>query len=188
MPSRLTHRLLVPLALVCGIAAACSDAALDPVPPLTLQGPSPSDSGARPNAPTPDPAPTPTRPDSARPDSTLAGPGTLWGATVENFVLQWRDAAGVTRDSAGYRGIAGVTVTVHATTRPDSTSGVPAQERQVGTLTTDATGQFRTAALPDGWYTLRARWTTPGAVRTATASAELIRGHQRPTIAFLNLR
>jgi len=135
-----------------------------------------------------DTTPRPPRDTASTPRDTLpVGNGTLWGMAVHNFVLQWRDAQGVLRDSVGYRGVAGVTVSVYAASSIDSTSGVPSQDRLVGTFTTDATGQFRTGALPDGSYRVRAALAGPPA-ESSVATAILRRGTQLPSIVFLNLR
>jgi hypothetical protein len=209
MTSRLTHRRLVLLAIAAaaGAAAACSDTSLTSPegPSTTLRGQNAASNDSGHSTPTPTPTPSPdsvrhdsaqtspgqgTHPDTvhATPDSVRAGAGTLWAIAVENFVIQWKDAAGVSHDSVGFRGIGGVTVKVYSTaTRPDSTSGTSPQETLVATLQSDATGQVHSAKLPDGFYTLRASGTVSGTVRTSSANAQLLRGNQLPTVVYLNL-
>jgi hypothetical protein len=209
MPARLTHRLLALAAIAAAsvTAAACSDAPLTPTAPQTLGGRNTSAADSGHGTPTPGSdstrrdsshadsshggsshgGSTSGQSDSARSDTLRVGTGVLWGMTVENYVFQWHDANGVAHDSAGYRGVAGVSVAVYATTRPDSTSGTVPQERLVATLHSDATGQVRSDKLPDGWYTVRATWSSGGAMKSASASGQLVRGYQYPTILFLNL-
>jgi hypothetical protein len=204
MPARLTHRLLALAAIAAAsvTAAACSDAPLTPTAPQTLGGRNTSAADSGHGTPTPGSdstrrdsshadsshgGSTSGQSDSARSDTLRVGAGVLWGMTVENYVFQWHDANGVAHDSAGYRGVAGVSVAVYATTRPDSTSGTVPQERLVATLHSDATGQVRSDKLPDGWYTVRATWSSGGAMKSASASGQLVRGYQYPTILFLNL-
>jgi hypothetical protein len=209
MPARLTLRLLALAAIAAAsvTAVACSDAPLTPTAPQTLGGRNTSVSDSGHGAPTPRPDSTRTdsartdssradsshggstggQSDSARSDTVRAGAGVLWAMTVQNYTFQWHDANGVAHDSAGYRGVADVSVAVYATTQPDSTSGTAPQERLVATLHSDATGQVRSDKLPDGWYTLRASWSSGGTTRTASASGQLVRGYQYPTILFLNL-
>jgi hypothetical protein len=202
------HTALLVIAAAALAAGACSDTSLEPTPPSTLdqQSASLADSGrpGTPSTPTPRPdsgvrhdtaqaSPRPDssgtpRPDSApsapRPDSLRTGPGTLWGVAVQNFVLQWKDASGVTHDSVGFRGVAGVTVTIYSTTQPDSTNPAPRPETLVATLQSDATGQFRSAKLADGWYTVRGA----GGGKTGSAWAQLVRGNQFPSVIYVNLR
>ncbi|AHG91960.1 hypothetical protein J421_4423 [Gemmatirosa kalamazoonensis] len=184
MPARPTPRLtaLLAIAVAAAAVAACDDATVEPTPPSTVLGKSASlaDSAAT----------APTHSDSVRlsPDSVRPGPGTLWAVAVQNFVLQWKDAAGVAHDSVGFRGVAGASIAIYATTRPDSTSATRPTETLLATLASDATGQIHSAKLADGWYTLRASWASGGSTKTASASAQLVRGNQQPTIVYLNLR
>jgi len=207
------HTALFAIAAAALAAGACSDTSLEPTPsPLDQHSASLADSGRsgtpstpaprpdsgvrhdttqtspRPDssgAPRPDSTPSTPRPDSLRADSLRAGPGTLWGVAVQNFVLQWKDANGVTHDSVGVRGVAGVTVTIYATTpAADSTSPTPRPETLVASLQSDATGQFRSAKLPDGWYTVRGA----GGGKTGSAWAQLVRGNQLGSIIYVNMR
>ena len=204
MPSSLTGRHLAILAVTAAAAAAaCSDASLAPTPTSTLEGRSaagadtggqstPTPQPSRPDSARPDsagtPTPTPSRPDSARGDTVRAGAAVVLGLALENFVFQYRDAAGVAHDSVGARGVGGVSITISATTRPDSTNPIPAPERQVATATSDAKGLFRTGTLPDGWYAVRATHTADGKTRTASGTALLVNGYQSPALVYLNLR
>ena len=197
MPASTSHRRLA-LFSIAVIVGACSDTTSEPGPPaLEVRTSSRTDSARTPadSARTPrdssrtNPAPADSAPRPSAPSpSPAVGDSTIRAVAVENFAFQYKDAAGVTRDSVGFRGVAGVTVTVFATTRPDSTSGVPPRETLVATLTSDVTGQVRTKALPDGWYTFRASGTVSGSPRTASASGQLERGIQRPSVVYLNLR
>ena len=203
MTSRLTHRRLALLAIAAaaGAAAACSDTSLTSpeAPSTTLQGRNAASTDSGHSTPTPTPSPDSARHDSVptspppRSDTARATPappnGTLWAIAVENFVIPWKDAAGVAHDSVGFRGIASITVKVYSTAdRPDSTSGTPPQETLIATLQSDATGQVHSAKLPDGFYTLRASGTVNGAAVTSSANAQLVRGTQLPTVVYLNLR
>jgi len=195
------HTALLAIAAAALAAGACSDTSLEPTPPSTLDRKSASlaDSGTHGTPSTPPPRPdsgvrhdtaqTSPRPDSVpstpRPDSLRPGPGTLWGVAVQNFVLQWKDSSGVSHDSVGFRGVAGVTVTIYATTQAaDSTNPTPRPETLVATLQSDATGQFRSAKLPDGWYTVRGA----GGGKTGSAWAQLVRGNQLPSVIYVNMR
>jgi hypothetical protein len=186
------HTALLAIAAAAFAAGACSDTSLEPTPPSTLDRKSSSlaDSGTSGTPSTPAPRPDSgvrhdTAQTSPRPDSLRAGPGTLWGVAVQNFVLQWKDSSGVSHDSVGFRGVAGVTITIYATTpAADSTSPTPRPETLVATLQSDATGQFRSAKLADGWYTVRGA----GGGKTGSAWAQLVRGNQLPSIIYVNLR